>query len=228
MQNGIGNLRESSLHLSLKEWYFKPGDLLETQVDGFIVDLVRGDLCIEIQTGNFASIKKKITSLLEHHPVRIVHPVALERLIVRVDMQSERTIQRRKSPKKGSYLDVFSELIRIPHLVERENFSVEVLLVREEQIWLNDGNGSWRRKGWSKSDRRLIEVVQSQLFSSPRDYQSLLPKRLPDLFTVNDLVAASRNDRRFAGKMAYCLRSMGVIELSGKKGRSYLYRINDA
>lgn len=227
MHNGIGKLRESSLHLSLKEWYSKPGDLLETQVDGFIVDLVRGDLCVEIQTGNFAAIKKKISSLLDHHPVRIVYPIPFERILVRVDMNTERVLQRRKSPKKGTYLDVFGELVRIPRLVSRENLSIDVLLIREEQVWLNDGNGSWRRKGWSKSDRRLIEVVQDRLFASPWDYQSLLPAGLPDLFTVNDLAAASRYPRRFAGKMAYCLRNIGVLEICGKRERSYLYRIRE-
>lgn len=227
MHNGIGKLRELSLHLSLKEWYSKPGDLFETQVDGYIVDLVRGDLCVEIQTRNFSSIKKKISFLLDHHPVRIVYPIPFERYIVRIDMNTERVLQRRKSPKKSTYLDVFNELTGIIHLVSRENVSVEVLLIREEQIWLNDGNGSWRKKGWSISDRRLIEVIQRRLFSLPLDYQRLLPPGLPKLFIVGDLANACRCPRRLAGKMAYCLRELRVIDIVGKRGRSYLYRINE-
>jgi hypothetical protein len=226
MHIGIGKLRESSLHQSLKDWYYKPGDLLETYVEGYVVDLLRGELCVEIQTGNFTSIKKKISTLLETHSVRIVFPIPLQRIIVRMDMVTENVLTRRKSPKRGSYLDVIGELIRIPHLVCRNNFELEVLLVREEQIWLNDGKGSWRRKGWSITDRRLIEVVQGKLFASPEDYLDLLPAGLPEVFTVNDLAIACQTTRRFAGKMAYCLKEFEAIEVCGKKARAYLYRIN--
>src|SRR5262245_41716920 len=66
---GIGVLNESPLHAALKQWYARPGDLLETAVDGFVVDIVRGDVLIEIQTGHFAAIRSKLASLLQSHPV---------------------------------------------------------------------------------------------------------------------------------------------------------------
>ena len=34
----IGTLNEGSLHAQLKEWYRRPGDLLEQPVDGYVVD----------------------------------------------------------------------------------------------------------------------------------------------------------------------------------------------
>ena len=55
----IGLLNEKPLHASLKEWYAQPGDRFEVAVDGFVIDIVRDDLLLEIQTGNFASIKSK-------------------------------------------------------------------------------------------------------------------------------------------------------------------------
>jgi hypothetical protein len=224
MYEGIGRLRESSLHQSIKYWYQKPGDHLEKQVDGYIIDLMRGNLCIEIQTRNFAALKKKITMLLNRYPVRLVYPVPIERMIVRIDMATERVLQIRKSPKKGTYLDLFGELIRIPHLVRDKNFEVEVLLIREEQV-LVEGGGSWRNKGWSVSDRRLVEVVQGRLFASPADYLDLLPKGLPEIFTVRNLATVSRTRIRLAGKIAYCLREMDALEVCGKRARAYLYRI---
>jgi hypothetical protein len=227
MQQSIGTLQESSLHASLKQWYSKTGDLVETDVDGSVVDLVRGNLCIEIQTRNFSAIKKKITALLSKHPVRVVYPVPLERFIIRIDINTDKVISRRKSPKRGSFLDIFSELVRITQLVKYENFSIEVLMIKEEQIWLNDGKGSWRRKGWSISDRRLIEVLGSKLFLSPDDYKKLLPSGLSETFTVTDLVKAIQHPRRNISKMAYCLREIGVIELVGKKGRAYIYRVKE-
>jgi len=32
----------------LKQWYARPGDQLEVELDGFIVDIVRGEQLIEI------------------------------------------------------------------------------------------------------------------------------------------------------------------------------------
>ena len=45
----IGTLNEGALHAQLKEWYRRPGDRLEQSVGGFVVDLVRGDLLVEIE-----------------------------------------------------------------------------------------------------------------------------------------------------------------------------------
>lgn len=55
----IGLLNEKPLHTSLKEWIAQPEDQIETIVDGFVIDIVRDDLRLEIQTGHFASIKSK-------------------------------------------------------------------------------------------------------------------------------------------------------------------------
>jgi hypothetical protein len=71
----IGTLRERPLHASLKRWYARPGDLTEVAVDGFVIDLVRRDLLIEVQTRGFSSVRHKVAALLDRgHHVRIVHP----------------------------------------------------------------------------------------------------------------------------------------------------------
>ena len=46
-ETGIGVLNERSLHASLKEWYAEPGDATEVKVDGYVIDLVRGERLIE-------------------------------------------------------------------------------------------------------------------------------------------------------------------------------------
>ena len=75
----IGTLNEGALHAQLKEWYRRPGDLLEQVAGGFVVDLVRGDLLVEIQTGGFAPLRRKIELLAQEHPVRLVAPVPVGR-----------------------------------------------------------------------------------------------------------------------------------------------------
>jgi hypothetical protein len=58
--SGIGLLNEKPLHASLKEWYSQPQDQFEVAVDGFVIDIVRDDLLLEIQTANLASVKSKL------------------------------------------------------------------------------------------------------------------------------------------------------------------------
>ncbi len=222
--NDIGTLGEKSLHAAVKRWYARPGDRLEVHLDGYVIDIVRGDHLIEIQTRNFTALKRKLAYLTGSHPVRLIYPVARKKWIVRLedDGRTERT--RRKSPKKGRVEDVFRELVRFPGLVLHPNFTLEVLLVHAEQVLINDGRGSWRRKGWSIHDHRLLEVVEAVTLATPADFRALLPPSLPESFTVKDLAGTLNLRANLAQKMAYCLRHMGAIEQTGKRGRSYLYR----
>jgi hypothetical protein len=68
----IGTLNEGALHAQLKDWYRRRGDRIEQVVDGFVVDLVRGNLLVEIQTGSFAPLRRKLDLLTQRYRVRLV------------------------------------------------------------------------------------------------------------------------------------------------------------
>ena len=212
---------EQTLHNQLKAWYLKTGDQLEGMVEGFIVDIVRGDLLIEIQTGNFSMIRSKLEELLKTHKIRLVYPIPERKWVSRVD--GEKTSKRR-SPKRGRFEEVFNELIYIPHVLANPSFSLEVLLVHMEETLVNNGLGSWRRKGWSIQDRRLLEVVDHILFEKPADYLLLFPEKIQGNFTSKDLAKTSNLSLSLARKMVYCLSCTGIIREEGKCGRSKLYR----
>jgi hypothetical protein len=214
---------QNSLHLNLKSWYAQEGDILESRLDGFVIDIVRGEVLIEIQTRNFFAIKNKIINLVEKHPVRLVYPVALEKWIIRLPEEGDLPISRRRSPKRGKVIDVFKELIRMPHIIGHPNFSLEILLITEEEYLRNDGQGSWRRKGWTIVDRQLISVNSSQLFSQAEDFRTLIPFPPEQPFTRKELSNALGVPINLAGKMGYCLNKMEIITKAGKKGRSDLY-----
>jgi hypothetical protein len=221
--SGIGTLGEMSLHAALKQWLARPGDELEREIDGYIIDLVREDLLLEIQTANFSAIKRKLGKLLAEHRLRLVHPIARERWICRVTTGG-RQVGRRKSPKRGRMEEVFSQLVSIPHLANRPNFSLQVLLTQEEVVWRDDGRGSWRRKGWSVADRRLLEVVDSVTLETAADYLDFIPAGLPRPFTNQDLTGALNARPQLAQQMTYSLRHMGLLALVGKQGRYNLYQ----
>ena len=222
--NGIGTLQETSLHASLKDWYALPGDVLEASVGGYIIDILRSDLLIEIQTRNFSALKQKLARLVEKHPIRLVYPLTREKWILYEETPGDPVVRRRRSPRHAELSDIFVELVRLPELATHKNFSLEVLFTHEQELRRKDGRGSWRRKGWSIYDRKLVEVVDRRLFSSPADYAALLPDGLPATFTSADLAQCLGKPRYLAQKMAYCLRKMDLLSITGKTGNSLLYK----
>ena len=224
MSQGIGCLNEKPLHAALKAWYARPGDRLEVPVDGFVIDVVQGDLLVEIQTGNFSAIKSKLRQLTETHPLRLVYPVAREKWLLKRKDGSQR-MTRRKSPQRGRVTDVFWELVSFPRLLLHPNFSLEVVLIQEEEVRRYTGRRRWRRGGWVTEERRLIKVVERHPFESAADVGALLPGDLAAPFTTADLAKRMEIRLKLAQKMAYCLRRMGAIRQVGKRGRAYLYTV---
>ncbi len=223
--SGIGVLNEKPLHASLKEWYAQPGDQFEVKVDGFVIDIVRDDLLLEIQTGNFSSIKSKLIKLVHAHRIQLIYPIAQEKWIVKQSKDDSNSVTHRKSPKRGRVEDLFKEMVSFPHLLVNPNFSLEVLLTREEEVRRYEEKRNWRRRGWSTQERRLLEVVDRKSFEGPEDLKKLIPEVLKESFTAKDLAEAVGISRQLAQKMAYCLRKARVVELTGKCDRANLYEI---
>ncbi len=224
-QPHIGMLREKSLHASVKTWYARPEDRLETPVNGYVIDIVRDDdLLVEIQTRSFAPLKTKLCKLTVTHRVRLVHPIAVEKWILKISEHGEE-LGRRKSPKRGRIEDVFKELVSIPDLVPNDRFTLEVLMIREEEVRMYDGKGSWRHPEWHKEDRRLLEVVEQHVLHNPTDVAALLPSSsaLPRPFTNRGLAAAAKLRLNLAGRMTYCLRKMGALDVVGKERNAQLF-----
>ncbi len=222
---GIGTLRETGLHTALKAWCARPGDLLEATVDGYVVDVLRGETVIEIQTGHFSSIRPKLRCLLERRPVHLVYPVAAERWIVRVAADRQTPVARRKSPRRGSAAQVFSQLVSFPELLNHPNFSLEVLLIQEEEVrgpWPRARRG-WRRQ-WRLLDRRLLAVIGSVVLAGPADCAHLLPADLACPFTNRELAQALHQPAALAAQMTYCLRGMGALAPVGRRGRAVTYQ----
>ena len=218
----IGELRERSLHAGLKSWYALPRDRTEVPIEGYVIDLVRRGTLIEIQTCGFDKLKRKLTRLVSTHRVRVVFPIAQRKWIVTTDAQG-RVLRRRLSPKRGGYRDLFPELMRIPHLMGDPNFTLEVLLVEVEELRCADGRGSWRRKGISVLDTRLLEVRGKRRFRTPAELARLLPHDLEQPFTNRSLAATADMSEAAAGEMTYTLRRMGALAVVGRRGRAYLF-----
>jgi hypothetical protein len=211
---------ERGLHAELKEWLRRPGDLIEGTVWGYRADLIRGDLLIEIQTGNFPQIRAKLVKLLNGYRVRLVHPVPERRWVIR-EVDGRR--QRRVSPRVGRVEDVFNELVYCPTMPLDPNFSLEVLLVHSEESQAVRWRGR-KRTRYTVTERHLVKVVSSMVFERPEDYLKLIPD-MHGAFTARQLSKATGLRITLARRVVYCLAKMGMLEEVGSVGRAKLYRV---
>jgi len=216
-------LNEAPLHASLKALYAQPSDTLEAPVDGFVVDILQSDGIIEIQTGSFGNMKRKLNRLLDDYRIRVVYPIAHERWIIKLPKKKRDIETRRKSPKRQGLEAVFRELVSIAALIKHPNFELEMVLIREEQIRRFDGNTSWRRKGWAVDERRLLEIIDRRVIRNPQDLLDMVGEIPHEQFTTAEIAEATGWPRRIATMAAYCLRHCGAIEQVGKRGNAYLY-----
>lgn len=227
----IGTKNESSLHRALKFQYAGPGGMSEVEAGEFVADGRRADgEYIEVQTGSFAPLKKKIRELSAKNKVRIIHPVAVVKTIEVYKPASHaggerKLLYRRKSPKKGTLWDLFDALLYAPELPLSPGVTVEVAMVDVTEKRVKDGKGSWRRKGISVIDRELLSFRESALFKKPADYARFIPFKKNEEFTSSTLAQKAGIDKSTSGKALYVLTKMKVVKRTGKKGNSWLYHV---
>jgi hypothetical protein len=105
-----------------------------------------------------------------------------------------------------------------------KNLSIELVIVDITEKRIDDGRGSWRRRGASISDRLIDVWRQSIVLSKPKDYYRFIPFRKGEGFSVRDLAEKAGIDAGLARKTLYVLNKMGLVERTGKLGRAYQYR----
>jgi hypothetical protein len=220
----IGVMREGPLHAAVKALLAEPGDRLEVPVGRYVIDLVRADgELVEVQTGGFGALGRKLDALLDEHRVRIVHPIAAERRIVRVDEHGE-VVSARRSPKRATAVEVFDKLVAFPALLTHPNLTIEVLLLREDHIRRPEPTVRRGRKR-DPGERRLVAVLDRTTLRTPEDVLAALPALPPGAFSTRELAACLGCGRVLAQRTLYCLRSIGIVEPAGKRGRAPLHAL---
>ena len=223
---GIGELAEGPLHAALKQRLSGPGDRFEVPVERWVIDLVRSDgELVEIQTGGFGPLGRKLDGLLDRHRMRIVHPVPGRRWVVRTD-DAGAVLSRRRSPRTGRPTEIFDVLVAFPTLIGHPNLVIEVLLCEEEHIRA----AAPVRKGRRSRDpgvRQLVGVLESYEIRQPDDVLGLLGAPLPaEAFTTAELGTLVGVPTAPAQRITFCLRLLELIEPAGKRGHAPLYRIS--
>jgi hypothetical protein len=211
---GIGTLNERALHAQLKAWLAEPDDRFEVPVGRHVVDIVRGSLLIEVQTGSTFPLKRKLQALLKHHCVCLVVPITGRKTITQLDSDG-RTLGSRRSPKRGEMIDIFHSLVSLRDVLGDGNLSIEGLLVHVEEIRRPCSGRRW--KSWEVVERRLIDVIDRASFHHPGEFLAVIPSTLGEPFTTAELARATERPRRVAQKIAYCLREMGALAVVDRR-----------
>lgn len=221
---GIGTKREGSLHRSLKFRYTGVTGNIEVSRGAYVCDGVNeeGEM-LEVQTGSFGPLKKKVPELLRLGPVRIIHPIIIRKTIETWD-EAGVLLRRRKSPRKGAPWDVFKALIYAPELPLLPGLRVELALVDVLETRVLDGKGSWRRKGASITDKSVTEYHETLVFTAPKDYKYFLPFKARETFTVRALAEKAGIPAPVAAKALYVLTRIGLAKRVGKTGNAWVYR----
>jgi hypothetical protein len=207
----------------LKFRYAGRGGKTEETAGEFVADGIseKGEY-IEVQTGSFAPLKKKIKALARQKNVRIIHPIAVNKKID-VYGQDGKLLYRRKSPKKGTHWDIFDVLLYAPELPLIKGVTIEAAMIDITEKRIRDGKGSWRRKGISIMDKELSAWHESIIFEKPSDYLRFIPFKKKEEFTTALLSERSDIDTWTARKVLYVLTKLKIVKRIGKKGNAWVY-----
>ncbi|MCL2190646.1 MAG: hypothetical protein FWB79_01505 [Treponema sp.] len=225
MPKNIGTAHETSLHRQLKLFYAGGDGRTEVEIAGFVADAVNaGGECVEVQTGSFGRIRKKAGELAALCGIKIVHPIMATKYLEVFGADGRRQ-SLRKSPRSGNIWDVFAVLVYAPELPLLPGLEIELALVEAVEERVCDGKGSWRRRGLSIRDRRLLALRERISLQKPADYLRFVPFARGEEFTVGTLGERARIRARLAAKTLYVLTRLGVVERTGKRGNAYVYRL---
>jgi hypothetical protein len=216
---------ETSLHQQLKRHYASDESQTEVAFGRFRIDAIRGEELIEIQCASLSAIKTKIGSLLNRHQVRVVKPVVARTRIAKRKSAKGPIRSRRMSPKRGSVLDLFDDLIYFTRVFPHERLILEIPLVHVEQIRIPcRRRGRWR-KNYRVEDVSLESIETTVEIRTADDLFRLVGLRVDtDSFTTQDIADATGRPRWFAQKIAYVLKHTQAIEAVGRNRQGILYR----
>jgi hypothetical protein len=216
---------ETSLHRELKTLYADKDAQFEASFGGYRIDVMSGDRLVEIQHGSLAAIRDKVRSLLKDRPVVVVKPIVIRKLLIKRARKEGDVVDRRMSPKQGTLLDLFDDLVHFTRVFPHDRLTLEVALVDIEE-WRYPGHGRrrrWRLDDYQIEDQKLVAVRAVHRFQTTADLARLVRGPLPRPFHSGHLAESLRVDRWIAQRIAYCFRETGTVHQVGKQGNTRLY-----
>ena len=223
-RRGIGTYKEKTLHAILKDYYAPDKSMQEISVDGYVADIFTGKEIIEIQTANLNQMRAKLDCFLSRYPVTVVYPIARIKYLSWIDQESGECSKPRKSPVRGSVYRAFVELYKSKSSLSSDNLRLCFPLLEVEEYRLLNGWSQDKKKGSCRYDRVPLALLDEIRLEKPEDYLRLIPRDLPEPFTVVEFGKAVGEKKRIAGIVLHVLNYLKVLERGENRGRYYTYR----
>ena len=215
---GVGVMGEKGVHAVLKRFYQPDVSAHELKIGRFVADAATADGgLLEVQTGQFSPLRRKLAVFLEKYEVTVVHPAYGTRWVCTADPETGALSPRRRCGRPESAWKLFYTLPAIREFLGRPNlhFIVPVLEVSEWRV-----KGDRRR---SRRDRVPKALLAEYTFAHPADFLTLLPEELSEPFTSADLARAAGIPLGDAQMYLYLVHQIGLLDRIGKRGHAYLY-----
>ena len=228
----IGTQNEKLIHSTLKNYYAPYGDEQEIKIGKFFADAVSEDGIFEIQTRSLYKLNEKLRTFLEFSRVTVVHPIIREYRTLFINSDSGEVIRETAPRKMKTLLKAFEELYSIREFLRHENLTVILcgLKVEKRVYFSGDAPPDMSRKNQRKKcviEEVPLEILDEIVLENPRDYEIFLPKDIlsvySDGFTKKQLCKAANESA--SSLRIQVLKTVGLIERTGKCGREYLYDI---
>ncbi len=226
-KNGIGTLKEKTVHAILKDYYAADKEMQEISLDGYVADIYTGTEIIEIQTGSFNRMRNKLDRFLPKYPVTIVYPIPKIKYLIWMDEETGECSKPRKSPMRGSVYRAFYELYKIKPYLADPNLHICFPLLELEEYRLLNGWSEDKKRGSCRYDRIPKTLLDEVRFDRLMDYARLIPSGLEEPFTVIEFGKAIKERKETAGMVLHILNYLHVIRRCENRGRYYTYRMNN-
>ncbi len=223
----IGGLSEKALHLTFKLFYEPDINYREVALGAFQADILHNGCAVEIQTGNFGALRKKIGALPEDTSLTVVHPLLAEKRLFRIDPDSGEVTGGRKSPSHEDIYDAFGELVRIRESLLRKELAFVFPVVGADEYRMVCNH--YRTHNSVKYECYPRTLFGFWEFDTPYAFAALLPP-LPEgekQYTTASCAKLLGKTRSGAGAFLATLVSLDILKRTKGRGREYLYEYGE-
>lgn len=222
---GIGTLSEKTMHNVLKNYYEENEDYQEIPINEFVADIYRDGQIVEIQTGNFNKLRRKLDSFLEEYKVTIVYPISYIKYLIWIDEETGRMSDRRRSPKKENYYTAFNELYKIKMYLKHPNLSLKLVLLEVEELKFEKAVKGKNKRRTKKYDKIPLNIIEELDIERPEDFVQLIPIELGERFTAGDFAKSAKIHISYARVVLNIFHYLDIVERVDKSGNSYIYEV---
>ena len=225
--HGFGTLQEKTVHAVMKLYYEPNEDFHEVPVEGYIADIYADGHIIEIQNGNFNRLRSKLAAFLPLYQVTVVLPIPHYKWVIWMEEETGELSKKHKSPVTGNVYHAFPELYKIKQHLGHPNLSFAFPLLDLDEYRLLNGWSKNRKRGSSRYDRMPLSLFDEVRIDRTEDFLQLVPYELEEPFTVREFAQAVGIHRDLSGSVLPLLAYMQLLTRAGKRGREYLYEVNE-